>query len=58
MVCFLSFNRDCAGLLVYFHSKASEHRLQTVYRKYSKPERGAVALLPPAKNLLPGGLRL
>ncbi|XP_061963548.1 G2/mitotic-specific cyclin S13-7-like [Populus nigra] len=50
--------KDCAGLLVYFHSKASEHRLQTVYRKYSKPERGAVALLPPAKNLLPGGLRL
>ncbi|KAJ6912521.1 hypothetical protein NC651_015063 [Populus alba x Populus x berolinensis] len=48
--------KDCAGLLVYFHSKASEHRLQTVYRKYSKPERGAVALLPPAKNLLPGGL--
>ncbi|CAK7340290.1 unnamed protein product [Dovyalis caffra] len=48
--------RDCAGLLVYFHSKAAEHRLQTVYRKYSKPERGAVALLPPAKSLLPGSL--
>ncbi|KAI9380099.1 hypothetical protein POPTR_016G033000v4 [Populus trichocarpa] len=48
--------KDCAGLLVYFHSKAAEHRLQSVYRKYSKPERGAVALLPPAKSLLPGGL--
>ncbi|KAJ6967865.1 hypothetical protein D5086_028847 [Populus alba] len=48
--------KDCAGLLVYFHSKAAEHRLQSVFRKYSKPERGAVALLPPAKSLLPGGL--
>ncbi|KAJ6700166.1 G2/MITOTIC-SPECIFIC CYCLIN S13-6 [Salix purpurea] len=48
--------KDCAGLLVYYHSKAAEHRLQTIYRKYSKSERGAVALLPPAKSLLPGGL--
>ncbi|KAL5743656.1 hypothetical protein ACOSQ2_026772 [Xanthoceras sorbifolium] len=43
---------DCAKLLVYFHSKAAESKLKVVYRKYSKPERGSVALLPPAKTLL------
>ncbi|KAM7271702.1 hypothetical protein ACFE04_030916 [Oxalis oulophora] len=44
---------DCAKLLVYFHSKAAESKLQVVYRKYSNPQRGATALLPPAKALLP-----
>uniref|UniRef100_A0A0R0KI65 B-like cyclin n=1 Tax=Glycine max TaxID=3847 RepID=A0A0R0KI65_SOYBN len=29
--------------------------LKVVYRKYSDPQKGAVALLPPAKNLLPEG---
>ncbi|KAJ7976564.1 Cyclin [Quillaja saponaria] len=45
---------DCAQLLVSFHSMASKSNLQVVYRKYSNSQEGAVALLPPAKNLLPG----
>ncbi|KAI4348577.1 hypothetical protein L6164_009286 [Bauhinia variegata] len=45
---------DCARLLVGFHSMAGNGKLQVVYRKYSDPKRGAVALLPPARNLLPG----
>lgn len=32
---------------------AGNGKLQVVYRKYSDPERGAVALLPPARDLLP-----
>ncbi|XP_057983415.1 G2/mitotic-specific cyclin S13-7-like [Malania oleifera] len=44
---------DCAKLLVSFHSMAAVNKLKVVYRKYSSPERGAVALLPPAKTLLP-----
>ncbi|XP_074373308.1 G2/mitotic-specific cyclin S13-7-like isoform X2 [Apium graveolens] len=44
---------DCAKLLVGFHSTAAENKLRVIYRKYSNPERGAVALLPPAKSLLP-----
>ncbi|XP_027069818.1 G2/mitotic-specific cyclin S13-7 [Coffea arabica] len=43
---------DCAKLLVSYHSVAAEHRLKVIYRKYSNTERGAVALLPPAKSLL------
>ncbi|PSS01726.1 G2/mitotic-specific cyclin S13-6 like [Actinidia chinensis var. chinensis] len=43
---------DCAKLLVSFHSMAAENKLKVIYRKYSNPERGAVALLPPAKSLL------
>ncbi len=31
---------------------AGKSKLQAVYRKYSNPERGAVALLPPAKALM------
>lgn len=34
---------------------AAKSKLQAVYRKYSNSERGAVALLSPAKALLPGG---
>ncbi|XP_010251837.1 PREDICTED: G2/mitotic-specific cyclin S13-7 isoform X2 [Nelumbo nucifera] len=45
---------DCAKLLVHFHSIAAESKLRAVYKKYSDPQRGAVALLPPAKNLLTG----
>ncbi|XP_038719428.1 G2/mitotic-specific cyclin S13-7-like [Tripterygium wilfordii] len=44
----------CAKLLALFHSKAAESKLQVVYRKYSNPQRGAVAILPPAKSLLLG----
>ncbi|KAL0383418.1 UNVERIFIED_CONTAM: G2/mitotic-specific cyclin-2 [Sesamum calycinum] len=43
---------DCAKLLVSFHSTAADHKLRGIYRKYSSSERGAVALLPPAKSLL------
>ncbi|GKV28891.1 hypothetical protein SLEP1_g37879 [Rubroshorea leprosula] len=43
---------DCAKLLVYFHSKAAENRLQAVHRKYSSTIRGAVALLKPAQSLM------
>ncbi|XP_043690912.1 G2/mitotic-specific cyclin S13-7-like isoform X1 [Telopea speciosissima] len=43
---------DCAKLLVSFHTRAAESKLKVVYRKYSNPQRGAVALLPPAKFLL------
>ncbi|KAG8372155.1 hypothetical protein BUALT_Bualt12G0037100 [Buddleja alternifolia] len=43
---------DCAKLLVTFHSMAAGEKLRGIYRKYSSSERGAVALLPPAKSLL------
>ncbi|KAJ4951272.1 hypothetical protein NE237_028104 [Protea cynaroides] len=43
---------DCAKLLVSFHSLAAESKLKGVYKKYSSPERSAVAMLPPSKNLL------
>ncbi|CAI9765713.1 unnamed protein product [Fraxinus pennsylvanica] len=43
---------ECAKLLVSFHSMAADHKLKVIYRKYSSPERGAVALLPPAQCLL------
>ncbi|XP_027351983.1 G2/mitotic-specific cyclin S13-7-like [Abrus precatorius] len=46
---------DCAKLLVSFHSTAGNSKLKVVYRKYSDPQRSAVAVLPPAKNLLPEG---
>lgn len=46
-------NRDCGKLLVSLHSNAARSKLQGVFRKYSVSERGAVALLPPAKTLLP-----
>ncbi|KAK0594521.1 hypothetical protein LWI29_004196 [Acer saccharum] len=45
---------DCAKLLVHFHSKVGESKLLEVHKKYSNRERGSVALLPPAKNLLSG----
>ncbi|KAK9666521.1 hypothetical protein RND81_14G190600 [Saponaria officinalis] len=44
--------RECARLLVSFHVGAPEHRLKAVYKKYSKPEAGMVALRPPARSLL------
>ncbi|GAB4851783.1 G2/mitotic-specific cyclin-2 [Ancistrocladus abbreviatus] len=45
---------DCAKMLVGFQSNAVESKLQVVYRKYSKPEKGAVALLTPGKALWTG----
>ncbi|QCD97075.1 G2/mitotic-specific cyclin S13-7-like isoform X2 [Vigna unguiculata] len=45
---------ECARLLVSFHSMVGdEEELKVVHRKYSDPQKGAVAMLPPAKNLLP-----
>ncbi|MFS7893716.1 putative cyclin domain, glycosyl hydrolase family 100, Cyclin-like superfamily [Helianthus anomalus] len=43
--------RDCAKTLVTFHDCASETKLKAVYRKYANPEKGAVALFPPARDL-------
>ncbi|KAI4304768.1 hypothetical protein MLD38_040239 [Melastoma candidum] len=42
---------DCAKILISFHSGAQDSKLKAVYRKYSCPDRGAVALLPPARTL-------
>ncbi|KAJ4724188.1 Cyclin [Melia azedarach] len=45
--------KDCAKLLVGFHLAAVEsERKLGVYRKFSSPKRGAVALLTPAKDLI------
>ncbi|KAK2416568.1 G2/mitotic-specific cyclin S13-7 [Trifolium repens] len=44
---------DCAKLLTSFHSNVGNGKLKVLYRKYSDPQKGAVAVLPPAKNLLP-----
>ncbi|XP_070033713.1 G2/mitotic-specific cyclin S13-7-like isoform X2 [Nicotiana tomentosiformis] len=41
---------ECAMELVRFHSGAAENKLGAVYRKFSSPNRGAVALLPPCKR--------
>ncbi|KAK2974060.1 hypothetical protein RJ640_015392, partial [Escallonia rubra] len=44
---------DCAKLLVSFHSLAKRsNKLKAIYKKYSDPERGVVALFEPAKTLL------
>ncbi|PHT37004.1 G2/mitotic-specific cyclin-1 [Capsicum baccatum] len=42
----------CAKLLVNYHKEAPEHKLKVIYRKYSSPSRGAVALNSPAISLL------
>ncbi|WVZ71544.1 hypothetical protein U9M48_020119 [Paspalum notatum var. saurae] len=44
---------DCARRLMFFHNIAPESKQKAVYRKYSSPRLGAVALQPPAKKLLP-----
>ncbi|KMT15227.1 hypothetical protein BVRB_3g063360 isoform B [Beta vulgaris subsp. vulgaris] len=43
---------ECAKMLVNMHSVAPGHRLQTVVKKYSKPEKCAVAMCSPPKSLL------
>lgn len=48
----MCLNRECAKALVRFHSCAAENKLKAIHKKYSNAERGAVALLPPAKALL------
>lgn len=42
-------NRDCAKLLVGYHSQAAESKLKAVFKKFSKTDCGAVALHSPAK---------
>ncbi|KAL6203725.1 hypothetical protein ACLB2K_027424 [Fragaria x ananassa] len=42
--------RECAKALVGFHCKAAESDLKAVYRKYSKPQYGAVAGRTPARS--------
>ncbi|XP_024166595.1 G2/mitotic-specific cyclin S13-7 isoform X1 [Rosa chinensis] len=44
---------DCSKVLVSLHAKAAKNKLQGVFKKYLSSERGAVALLSPAKVLLP-----
>jgi len=41
--------------LASFHSSVGNGKLKVVYRKYSDPQKGAVAVRPPAKYLLPEG---
>ncbi|KAK4791742.1 hypothetical protein SAY86_032155 [Trapa natans] len=41
---------DCAKLLVTFHAAAADSKLKAAYRKFSSPDRGAVALLPAANK--------
>ncbi|KAL8527295.1 hypothetical protein ACS0TY_005242 [Phlomoides rotata] len=45
---------ECAKDLVGFHcgGGSGESKLKAVLRKYSNPEKGAVALFPPARSLL------
>lgn len=43
--------RECAKQLVSFHFGAAENKLKAVYRKFSSPDRCAVALLPPARDV-------
>lgn len=44
---------ECAKQLVRYHSSVAENKLKAIYRKFSSPDRGAVALFPPARNLSP-----
>lgn len=46
------WNSDCSKVLVSLHAKAAKNKLQGVFKKYQSSERGAVALLTPAKALL------
>ncbi|KAK4380349.1 hypothetical protein RND71_002211 [Anisodus tanguticus] len=44
---------ECTKQLVSYHLGAAENKLKAIYRKFSGPDRGAVSLFPPARNLLP-----
>ncbi|CAA7026761.1 unnamed protein product [Microthlaspi erraticum] len=43
---------DCSKLLAFHHSRCGESRLRAVYKKYSKAEKGGVAMVSAAKSLL------
>ncbi|KAI3682308.1 hypothetical protein L1987_82204 [Smallanthus sonchifolius] len=48
---------DCAKMMGALHSMAkTDEKRKVIYRKYSNVERGAVALYPPAKDLLTAAL--
>ena len=36
-------------LLVSYHAALSESKLKAVYKKFARPEKGVVALVPPLK---------
>ena len=40
-------NRECGKVLVGLQSGMAESKLKAVWRKYSNPERAAVAMFPP-----------
>ncbi|KAH0764497.1 hypothetical protein KY285_000368 [Solanum tuberosum] len=44
---------ESAKGLVSYHLGSAENKLKAIYRKFSGPDRGAVALFPPARNLSP-----
>ena len=50
-ILFIYVVRDCAKLMVSFHSAAPESRLRAIYKKFCSSDRCAVALMTPAKNL-------
>ncbi|KAK4339164.1 hypothetical protein RND71_040626 [Anisodus tanguticus] len=41
---------ECTKQLVSYHLGAAENKLKAIYRKFSSPDRGAVALFPPATS--------
>ncbi|KAJ8529082.1 hypothetical protein K7X08_035917 [Anisodus acutangulus] len=41
---------ECTKQLVSYHLGATENKLKAIYRKFSSPDRGAVALFPPATS--------
>ncbi|KAL9261947.1 G2/mitotic-specific cyclin S13-6-like protein [Drosera capensis] len=43
--------RECAKMMTEFHAVGAGSKLNAVYRKFSNPKRGAVALFPPAECL-------
>ncbi|KAJ4885798.1 Cyclin-B1-3 [Raphanus sativus] len=43
---------ECSKLLAFLHSRVGESKLRAVFKKYSKAERCAVALVSPAKSVL------
>ncbi|XP_028805321.1 G2/mitotic-specific cyclin S13-7 [Neltuma alba] len=49
--------RECAKLMVSFHSLAGESKLKAVFKKFCNPDRCSVALIPPGKLLLVENVR-
>lgn len=44
--------RNCAKRLALIHSRVGESKLRAVFKKYSRSERFAVALVTPAESLV------